>query len=293
MRGQTPSRVHLDRVLAADPAGALLWGMVALMGYFAAIGGIVLVLLSDDIGEWDRALGHSLTVQIPAEASAVRVETSLALLRQTAGIRAVRLLEAAETARLLEPWLGPPAAITTLPVPRLVDVQIDPDAAIDFADLRQKLSSIVPGAEIDDHREWRDTSRSAESRVASLLEVAIAAIAGLLVVFAVYLTRGRLAVQGETIELLHQIGAADADVAWPFQADALRRGLLGGGIGAAAALVSLVAVVGILPRHATTASSGFTDWRLWGVAIAVTLAAGLVAITVARITVLRRLALMP
>ena len=83
------------------------------------------MLLSDDLREWQRSLDNSWTLQIPAEISAARIETILALLRQTAGIRGARLLEPAETAKLLEPWLGPAAATATLPVPRLVDVQVD------------------------------------------------------------------------------------------------------------------------------------------------------------------------
>ena len=115
----------------------------------------------------------------------------------------------------------------------------------------------------------------------------------LVVALAVSLTRTRLAVHRQTIELLHLIGAADADVVRPFQATALRHGLLGGVIGAAAALASLITVVSMTPLHGIAAISGFTDWRLWGVAIAVTLASGLGAVSAARITALRRLALMP
>jgi cell division transport system permease protein len=262
-------------------------------GYLAAIGGLALVLLSDDLQVWNRSLGNSLTVQIPAEASAPRIETILALLRQTAGIRGVRLLEPAETAKLLEPWFGPAAATATLPVPRLVDVQLEPDAAIDSADLRQKLSSIVPGAQLDDHRQWLDNSRHAAIRLEGLIAIGIAVVALSTAASAAALTRARLVAHRPTIELLHLIGAADTDVARPFQADALRRGALGGAIGAAAALVTLITVVTILPPMAAPAAVGITDWRLWAVAIGVALIAGLIAMGIARLTALRRLALMP
>jgi len=261
-------------------------------GYLAAIGGLALVLLSDDLQVWNRSLGNSLTVQIPVEASAPRIETILALLRQTAGIRGVRLLEPAETAKLLEPWLGPAAAAATLPVPRLVDVQLEP-AAIDIADLRQKLSSLMPGAQLDDHRQWLDNSRHTAIRLEGLIAIGIAVVALSTAASAAALTRARLAAHQPTLELLHLIGAADTDVARPFQADALRRGALGGAIGAAAALVTLIAVVNILPPTAAPAAVAITDWQLWAVAIGVALIAGLVVTVVARITASRRLALMP
>ena len=293
MTTQDTRRVSLGLSLASDPTGPLLCWMVALTSYLAAIGGFALVLLSDDLREWQRSLDNSWTLQIPAEISAARIETILALLRQTAGIRGARLLEPAETAKLLEPWLGPAAATATLPVPRLVDVQVAPAAAIDITDLRQKLSSIAPGTQLDDHRQWLDNSRSIAIRLESLIAVGIAVIALLTVALATVLTRARLDTQGPTIELLHLIGASDVDVARPFQADALRRGLLGGAIGAAAALVTLIALVGIMPSPAVWAAVGFSDWRLWGVAIGVALIAGMVAMVAARITALRRLTLMP
>jgi cell division transport system permease protein len=193
---------------------------------------------------------------------------------------------------LLEPWLGSAAALDTLPVPRLIDLQIDPGTVIDFADLRQKLSSIVPGAQLDDHRQWLGDFRGAAIRLASFMAVGIAAIALLAVVLTVSLTRTSLALHGGTIELLHLIGAEDADVARLFQADALRLGLLGGATGAAAALVTVIAVGSVVPLHVTGAS-GFADWRLCAVAIIAALAAGLVAMAAARITALRRLSLMP
>jgi cell division transport system permease protein len=293
MTGQAPGAASLALPFGSDPIRPFLFWVLALIGYLATIGGLALVLISDDLREWNRSLGTSLTLQIPADASAARLDTVLALLRQTAGIRGVRLLEPAETARLLEPWLGPAAAIDTLPVPRLIDLRIDPDTAIDFADLRQKLSSIVPGAQLDDHRQWLGNFRGAAIRLESLIAVAMAAIVVLAIALTVSLTHTGLALHGETVELLHLIGAEDADIARPFQADALRRGLLGGAIGAATALVTVLAAVSAMPLHAMTGAGGFADWRLWAVAIIVALVTGLIAMVAARLTALRRLALMP
>ena len=66
------------------------------------------------------------------------MQTVLALLRQTPGFASVRSLEPAETARLLEPWLGASAKIDELPVPRLVDLQLGRDGTPDIAALRRQ-----------------------------------------------------------------------------------------------------------------------------------------------------------
>jgi ABC-type antimicrobial peptide transport system permease subunit len=94
------------------------------------------------------------------------------------------------------------------------------------------------------------------------------------------------------VELFHVIGAADADIARPVQAEALLYGLLGGAIGAAAALVTVTAV-GTALEPAAWGAAGFADWRLWGVAITATLSVGLAAAGGARLAVLRQLSRMP
>jgi cell division transport system permease protein len=279
-----------DLAFPADSTGLLLAAAFALIGYLAALGGLTLVLLGDDLRAWNRSLASSLTLQLPAETSAARLETTLALLRQTPGIAGARLLDPTETARLLEPWLGPAAAIDTLPVPRLIDIQTGPDGTVDVADLRQKLSSIAPGSQLDDHRPMLEARRRAAIRFAILIAIGIAAMAALAAVLSEAMSRLRLALHAGAVELLHLIGADDADIARPVQRDALRNGLLGGGVGAAAALLTSLVIGHLVPFEAAPSPA---DWRLWGVALAVTTVAGLGAMSAARLAVLRRLTHMP
>jgi cell division transport system permease protein len=279
-----------DLALPADSTGLLLAAAFALIGYLAALGGLSLVLLGDDLRVWNRSLATSLTLQLPAETSAARLDTTLALLRQTPGVAGARLLDPAETAHLLEPWLGPAAAIDTLPVPRLIDIKTGPGAALDVADLRQKLSSVAPGSRLDDHRPPLEARRRAAIRFAILIATGLAVLTALAAVLCEAMAGLRLALHSSALELLHLIGADDADIARPVQRDALRNGLLGGGIGAAAALLTSLVIGHLAPFEAAPSAA---DWRLWGVALAVTAVAGLGAMSAARLAVLRRLTRMP
>jgi cell division transport system permease protein len=283
-------RTPLDLAVPRDATALLLVSTLALMGYLATLGGLAFVLLGDDLRAWNRSLDDSLTLQIPAETSAARIEMSLALLRQTRGIAELRLLDQAETARLLEPWLGPAAAPDTLPIPRLLDIRAEPGAAIDIADLRQKLAAITPGSQLEDHRPALALHRRAATRLAILIALGIAGVAVFAVVLTATATSLRLALHRGAVELLHLIGAADADLAWPVQLAALRQGLVGGVIGAAAALLTLF-VIG--PLMSLDASPTAADWRLWGVAVGVIAVAGFGAMSAARLAVLRQLARMP
>src|SRR5262249_13728918 len=173
MSARAIGRTPLDLAFARDHTGILLAAILALLCYLAASGGFTLVLLGDHMRAWSRSFGSSMTLQIPAETSAPRIEMALALLRQTSGIAGVRALDPAEPARLLEPWLGTAAATGTLPIPRLVDIQADPGATLDAADLRQKLASIAPGAQLDDHRPLRDEHRRAAIRLTILIGIGL------------------------------------------------------------------------------------------------------------------------
>jgi cell division transport system permease protein len=279
-------RPRLDISSVREPKALLLCGIPALMAYVAAMMGIGLLGLSDMLGEWHRLQTGSLTLQLPADTSAARTEMALAVLRQTPGIVAARLVEPAETKRLLEPWLGSSVPIDRLPVPHLVDLRVAPDAAIDFAALRQKLTSVAPGAELEERRAGDDRRRADLLRAVLVLGLGLWLVAMLGAMSLVLAIWGHLARHQLVIELLHRLGADDGDIAARFQTQALLLGLLGG---AGAAVAGALTV--ILPGYGGFLH--FADWRIWAVVVGVALVPGLIAMAAARVMVLRRLAHMP
>src|SRR5689334_1222557 len=97
--------------LAGDLARWFAPFLVALMVYVASLAGIGLILVDQTLRASQNALAGRLTVLVPADASAARLQTILAVLRQTPAIRSVHLLSPEETGRLLEPWLGSPVSV--------------------------------------------------------------------------------------------------------------------------------------------------------------------------------------
>ncbi len=285
-----------DLPLGRDEAARFLPWVIALMVYVAGLGGIGLLVLDGTLRAAQRSLATTLTLQVPADASKARIETVLALLRQTQGIVSAQLLESAEIARLLEPWLGPTVPLDELPVPRLIDLRIDPAAAPDLAALRHQLVAVVPEARLDDHRPWLEEERAAARRVEGILASAIAVALVLIALSAVFAVRAALLARRSVVELVHLLGAADSDIARPFAIRSLALGLLGGAIGAAAALLTVALLGGagsVVQLPAPGAAAGIADWRVWAVLIGVVLAAGLIAMASARVTVRRWLAPMP
>jgi cell division transport system permease protein len=296
MIGMLTRGLRLDLPLRQDASGRFLPWIIALMVYLAATGGVALMWLDDSLGNWDIMLSSSLTLQIPADASQPRVETVLGALRQTRGIVAVHPLDGAETAHLLEPWLGTAVPIDSLPLPRLIDLRIDPRVVIDYAALKAQLDTILPNTQLDNNRAWLGDVRNFALRAEGVITAVVFVVTALIIAIIVFTARVGLAIHHSVIELLHLLGAQDNYIARQFQIHALSLGLRGGvvgGIAAAATVLVLVPAGHALQLPVPVAISGILDWRLWLLLIVAALAAGAVAMMTARITVLRQLARMP
>jgi cell division transport system permease protein len=282
--------------LAANAASWFVPWLVALMVYLASLAGIGLILVDETLRVSEDLLADRLTVQVPAEASAARVETILAVLRQTPGIRSVHLLTPSETGRLLEPWLGSPIALEELPVPRLIDVGFDPAVAIDMAKLRTQLASVVSEIRLDNYCPVVSGLQTRARPVQALLGAAIAAALLLVAASAVFATDAALASRRMDVELLHLVGADERQIALPYAARSLVYGLIGGSIAAAAILATVAALDGagqLIRLAAPSPGIGPDNWRLWIVLAVMTVVAGILAAASARATVRWRLARLP
>ena len=281
--------------LGRDEALRFLPWVFALMAYIAGLGAIGLIVLQGTRAA-EASLATTMTLQVPADTSNARLDTVLAVLRQTKGIASTQLLEPAQTARLLEPWLGPKVSLDQLPVPRLIDLRIDPAHGPDLANLRQQLNSVVPEARLDDHRTSLAGMRSAAAWMEVVLAAAIAIALLLMATSAVFAVRSGLWVHQSAVEVMHLLGTPDADLANQLALRYLQLGLLGGAIGAVAALLTILALGGagsVVQLPAPTGATGIADWRFWLVLSGVAVTAGLIAMVSTRVTVLRWLARMP
>lgn len=279
--------------LTRDEATLFLPWLLGLMVYVATLAGIALLVLHGALHTAERSLTTSLTVQLPADASTLRLETIMAVLRRTKGVTSTHLFEPAETKRLLEPWFGPNVPLEELPVPRLIDVQVGPGADLDLATLRRQIASVMPEARLDDHRALFGAMRSAAIWIDIVMAITIAVALALIAVATMFAVRAALRIEESEVEVVHLLGAPDVDLAGQLAMRYLRLGLIGGA-GAAVAVLLTVAALGnsaaVLQLPAPSGTSGIADWRFWAIAVAAILVAGAIAMASARVTVLRWLA---
>jgi cell division transport system permease protein len=238
-RGPTPI-VPSDSI-----AGRSLSAVVAIMTFLAALAAGAAMLIAGAASDWQSEVGREVTIQVrPVSGRDLDADVAAAatIMRQAPGIAEVRAYTREESAELVEPWLGSGITLGDLPIPRIIVVKLLQGGAANFADLRKALAAQVPGATLDDHRGWIDRMRTMAQTAVAAGMVILALVIAVTVLSVSFATRGAMATNRPTIEVLHYVGATDGFVARQFQRHFLVLGLKGGAIGGGAAM----ALFGIL-----------------------------------------------
>ena len=287
--------------LNRDATGRFLPWLVAVMVYLAALALVSAMAMSKIVTRWDHGLSGQITVQLPVSeeglteaAISERRENVMQLLLQSPGVLSANHMSPAETAALLEPWLGQSSGLSELPLPDLIAVEIDQLTPPNTAALSVQVAAIVPGAAIDDHQRWLGNLLSLARSIEIVAALVVLLVGLSAVIMVVFVTRMGLAVHYQIVELLHLIGAQDGYVAREFQIHALKLGFYGGLVGIIFAAVTIIGISQLLGRAGTALLPELTLLPLeWGLLAILPFAAALVAMLTARITVLRTLARIP
>jgi cell division transport system permease protein len=219
-----------------------------------------------------------------------QMKTTLKLLTSSPGVLSAEPLSKAELTSLLEPWLGKGNVTDDLPLPRLIDIRINPASPPDFDQLAQVLAAAVPGAELDTHRQWQAEMMKA-ARAAEWLAYAVLAVVGAtMIAIVIFATRAGLSANREVVEVLHLTGARDRFIAAEVQRHFLHLGLRGGMIGWLLSILTFLAL-GLQGSGASMFVVPVSGLKLeyYPALICVPFAASFVAVLTARITVIRTL----
>jgi cell division transport system permease protein len=243
-----------DLPLKGDAASRYLPWLVALMVFLSAMAVAGVFVINGVIARWDHDVSGTMTVQIVPVAGEggeamtdERVRAAVEVMRHVPGVLAVNPLDKKQTLALLEPWLGSTEMVQDLPLPRLIDVTVDPEASLDLSAVGQSLSAAVPGASLDDHRVWLSRLINLSRTIQGLAVAVVTLIGAVTASTVIYATRTGMAVHREVIEVLHLIGAHDDYIARQFADRAFALGFAGGliGLGLAVPVLTLIGWAGL------------------------------------------------
>lgn len=285
------------RPLRFLPAGresrSLVPWVIAVMMFLCGLGLIVGVSLNGVLRDWSGRLQRSLTVQVvvaDAEEQTRQAAAAEAMLSGVAGIASVRRLDDSDVAQLLEPWLGRGNVVEDLPIPAILEVELQPGRQINVPALRAALTRAAPDAHLDDHGQWLAQLLTFSRLIQTLAWIVVALLVATTATIVIFGARAGLASHAKTVEIMHLMGAEDRVIAGEFQYRFLLHGLKGGVAGTLLCLAALFAL------NATVAElgKGLLPQLAAGPAMvvllaALPLAAGLLTMLTARMTVLSAL----
>jgi len=292
----TASRIMPD----AGAAGRPLTAVITVMCFLACLALGSLVIISRSVDNWTRDMASQMTVQVRPVAGKNTdraVAKAVKLLKSTRGIASVKAVSAEDSAKLLEPWLGPAALMKELPVPRLIELTVDKRSPPNLEALAKVIATAVPGATLDNHNRWQKQIQRAAGafKLAGygiLLLITLTTVA--IVVFA---TRAAMSSNNDVVEVLHLVGAADNYIALQVQRHFLLVSLKAGIYGALGGIVIFAILLRLINGPSASGDGaaadqllvgasafGFSDYILF---LLVPLAAALISVVTARLAALR------
>ena len=271
---------------------AMMWVM-AIMLFLTVLAGALGLGMAGAGRALDRQLAGRLTLQLVEADAARRDRLSRALVAQVGGIPGVTRVAEVDRARLAEllrPWLGDAGIDSELPMPVLVDVDLQSGDPALIARVRAAAAAVSPAVRVDQHAQWLSPVSRFLATLTWLAAALVLLMATATAAVVLLVARAGLDTHRDTIAVLHMLGSTDTQVARLFQRRIALDTLLGGLVGTTGAL----AAIWLLGRQTAGLGSELLgsvalaqiDW----VMLAVTpLLFALLAMAAARIAVLRTL----
>jgi cell division transport system permease protein len=273
-------------------AGPMPW-VIAIMMFLTVLAAAAGLGLGGAASSLGADIGRRLTVQIMEPNPDLReaeARRAVAILEHMKGVGRVHRLRPDEIQRLLEPWLGPGGMEADLPIPAMIDADLDASGALGPDGVRSAVGAAAPSARIDTGSAWLAPLGRLIGALKWLAAALVLLMIGATAATVVLAARAALDTHRSTIEVLHLMGATDIQVARLFQRRIALDALFGGGVGLVAAFLVLL-LIG--DRAAALGSDLIGAAGLpagsWALLVALPAFGVLLAMLVARTTILRAL----
>jgi cell division transport system permease protein len=273
-------------------AGPMPW-VIAIMMFLTVLAAAAGLGLAGAASRLDEQIGTRITIQVVEANPDLRraqAAAAAAALQNLPGVLNVRAVPDAEVQALLEPWLGAGGLEGDIPVPALIDVDLTPEAHRSLDGLRRAVAAAAPAARVDDNGQWLAPLASLIGALKWLAAGLVLLMVGATAATVVLAARAALDTHRGTIEILHLMGATDVQVARLFQRRIALDALFGGLVGF---ILAAFVLIGIGNRVSSLGSellgSATVPAPAWGILVALPAFGVLLAMLVARLTILKAL----
>ncbi len=260
----------------------MCWLMV-FIGTFICGGGM---LIYNSLTGWQRGVSESLTVQINTydeegrdrgELVNLDIEKALSILRTTPGVIGASVLSEAQMNDLMAPWVGADVSVSSLPVPKLIDVAIDADNPPFLEQLKADLSAHVPAATMDSHRIWLAELVTLSNHILKLIILVMGLLALTIAFTVTYTTRSTLKIHEGVIRLVHMMGAKDLFITGKYALLNAKYALLGSTCGTMTTLPLLWLIITFFQKTSGSIFQTHFSAIQWGILGGIPLVVSLLA----------------
>lgn len=263
---QTALNRRMPLIPRKSVAGRALAAVIAIMTFLACLTAGGALLLEEASQGWRSEVLSEVTIQVKPNAGddiESLVAKVAAVAAEAPGVKRVHTYSAAESAKLLQPWLGDGLDLNALPIPRILVLDMRNATEDDVTRLRAAIAHATPRANLSDRRAW--AARLA-TMAGAVVFLALAALGLMIVAMAIaigFATRAAVAANREIIEVLHFVGASDRFIAREFEANFRNIGLRGALTGGLSAMAFFV-IAAAFSRWWANSTSGAQIAALFG-----------------------------
>ena len=273
-------------------AGPMPW-VIAIMMFLTVLAAAAGLGLACAASRLHDQIGSRITIQVVEANPLLRqqqAQAAIVAVRPLPGIIDVRQVSQEEIQALLEPWIGAGGIEGDLPVPALIDVDLTAEGRAGLDRLRTVVASVAPAARVDDNARWLAPLASLIGALKWLAAGLVMLMVGATTATVVLAARAALDTHRGTIEILHLMGATDVQVARLFQRRIALDALFGGLVGFILAGAVLIAI----GRQVSSLGSELLGSAAipplgWAVLLSLPAFGVILAMLVARLTILRAL----
>lgn len=245
-------------------SGGLLSGLVGTMSFLAALALGGALACASLAASWQGDTVSALTIQVPqpdqpdAAHDATRLAAVQQILKSNESVSALRTMSAAEINHLLSPWLGSDVASIGLEMPAVITAQWVQTG--DAGPLQAQLESVSPGTLVKTGAMWAQRVASLTTSLQACALAVLLIVASVAIAVVAVATRAGIAQLRENIEIVHGLGAQDADIAARFAARATFLAFIGALCGTILALPVLAWLAWLAAPFANPLQTVSSGW---------------------------------
>lgn len=259
--------------------------LIAIMCFVMVVVGAAGLALANTASVVRAEVEHRYSIQISD--GAAKAPAAVTAARAQPGVVRAEQVPPDHLRRTLKRWLGPAGQEADLPLPAIIDVELQ--AGADPVPIGRAIEGAVPGARFIAHRSSLEPLLKA-LRGLTLLALGLVLLVALASAAAVVLAaRGALDTHRSTIEVMHGIGATDDQVARLFVRQIAIDALLGGIVGSALAGLIIALILGGASTATMLAGAPPIGWDDAMLLAILPIAIALLATQVARSALMRAL----